>query len=119
MKELPHDAGAFNQPPLEGDCLVCPACNGVPAKPALAHFNTGEDSAGHHWKEVTIPCGVCKETGKVSVAVANRFHEGRSHMKERVANGETLYHAARRLGVTPAQLSAYEHGKADLPTAAA
>lgn len=93
----------------------CPACKGEPAKPAMAHFNTGEDTDKHYFAEVTLPCKVCKATGTVSGWVLLRYHKGRKHRADRVERGETLFHAAQRLGVSSAQLSAYEHGYADLP----
>lgn len=98
---------------------VCPACQGEPAKPALAFFNTGEDYTKHYAAEVTMPCRVCEGTGAVNGWVLLRHHKGRKHRADRVERGETLLHAAQRLGVSSAELSAYEHGYADLPNAQA
>lgn len=94
---------------------TCPACKGEPAKPVLAFFNTGEDSTKHYAKEVVIPCRVCDGSGAVTGWSLMRYHKGRKHRADRVECGETLFHAAQRLGVSPAELSAYEHGYADLP----
>ncbi|MGE5623104.1 MAG: hypothetical protein ACM3WS_08115 [Bacillota bacterium] len=92
---------------------TCPACNGEPAKPVLAFFNTGEDSTNYA-KEVAIPCRVCDGSGAVTGWSLMRYHKGRKHKADRAENGETLFHAAQRLGVSSAELSAYEHGYADL-----
>lgn len=96
---------------------ICPACKGDPAKPAIAFFNTGEDYTKHYAAEVTMSCRVCDSTGVVSDEINKRWYSGRLHRDARVQRGETLFHAAQRLRVSPAQLSAYEHGFADLPTA--
>ncbi|HVL77616.1 MAG TPA: helix-turn-helix transcriptional regulator [Noviherbaspirillum sp.] len=101
------------------DVHRCPACNGEPAKPTLAFFNTGENWRKHYAAEVTLPCQVCKATGMVSGWVLLRYHKGRKHKADRVERGETLFHAAKRIGVSSAELSAYEHGFADLPERAA
>jgi hypothetical protein len=110
-----HDAGSHNQPPLDGDALVCVKCNGEPAKPAVAFINTGEDWTKHRQEVVTIECELCGGSGKISLAVASRYHEGKQHREDRVARAEMLFHAAQRLGVSSAELSAYEHGYRDLP----
>lgn len=94
---------------------TCPACKGAPAKPALAHINTGADSNGHYWSEVVMTCRVCEGNGSVNGWVLGRYHKGRKHKAVRVACKESLKHAADRLGIKPSQLSAYEHGYADLP----
>lgn len=94
---------------------TCPACNGEPAKPMLAHFNTGLDSSKHYFREIVMPCRVCDGAGTVTPHVLVRYFMGRKHREERVARNEALFHAAKRLGVSSAQLSAYEHGYADLP----
>lgn len=93
----------------------CPACKGEPAKPALAFFNTGEDSAKHYAAEVIMRCRVCNEVGTVSDEVNLRWLNGRAHSAARKQRGESLFNAARRLGVKASELSAYEHGHADLP----
>lgn len=95
---------------------ICPSCKGEPAKPVLALFNTGEDWTKHYAKEVVMPCRVCGNTGAVSDAVNRRWYAGRLHRHMRAQRGETLFHAAKRLGVTSPQLSAYELGYADLPS---
>jgi hypothetical protein len=93
----------------------CPACEGKPAKPTTAFFNTGPDWRKHYVAEVTLICQVCKATGIVTDYALMRYHKGWQHMADRKERGETLFHAAQRLGVSPSQLSAYELGYADLP----
>jgi RecJ-like exonuclease len=94
---------------------ICPACEGKPAKPTTAFFNTGPDWRKHYAAEVTLTCQVCKATGIVTDYALMRYHKGRKHMADRKERGETLFHAAQRLGVSSSQLSAYELGYADLP----
>jgi hypothetical protein len=96
---------------------TCPACKGEPAKSVLAFFNTGQDYRQHYVKEVVMPCRVCNGAGSVTGWVLMRHHKGRKHRSDRVERGETLFHAAQRLGVSPSELSAYELGYSDLPAA--
>lgn len=101
--------------PAAGDLLVCPSCNGEKEHRGIAFFNTGEDSSGHKQAAVAIECQLCAGAGKVTQMVAQRHAVGRKHREDRIALNESLYEAAKRLGVRPAELSACEHGFRDLP----
>lgn len=61
-----------------------------------------------------IECTHCGETGIWDEAHLARYEEGQAHRKERVSRGESLREAAARLGVSPAQLSSFETGRAAL-----
>lgn len=95
---------------------VCPSCHGVPPHCAVAFFNTGEDWTKHYHGKVTIVCKTCNGSGAVTQDAAARYHEGQTHRALRIGRGETLFAAAKRLGVSTPQLSAYELYGVALPT---
>lgn len=95
---------------------TCPACEGVPPSPVLAFINAGEDFTKHRQEVVTTQCKVCNGAGVVGESILHRFKAGKEFREVRVNLGVSLFESAKALGVTPAQLSAYEHGYADLPT---
>lgn len=95
----------------------CPACEGVPPSPVLAFINTGEDASKHRQELLTVQCNVCNGAGRVSDDILRRFNRGRDLRTARVAAGISLKEAADALGVSPSELSAYEHGYADFSAA--
>ena len=97
---------------------VCPACQRMPAKPSVAIFKTGPNWRKHYSAEVLMTCEVCDGHGLVSAEVLRRYHMGRAHRDARRERGETMFACAQRLGVTSAQLSAFEKGHKDLPVSA-
>ena len=84
--------------------FVCPICEG--RKRALAHINRG--SAPHSWEK--MDCRACAGTGMISAETATAIANGRSMRERRIARDESLREAAKRLGVSPAELSRIEHG---------
>lgn len=90
--------------------IVCPLCKGE--KRLHAHINYGFNEAtgtgDDAWGDVI--CITCDGNGEITQDHARRIAHGEVLRAERVARGETLYHAAQRLGITPTQLSAIESG---------
>lgn len=97
--------------PPGGFRVICPKCGGKPAEPSVVFMNTGEDYTKHRQEMRVMPCGVCDGSGQATPEQAHRYWEGRRMRDERIARGETLGEAAERMGLTPAQLSAIEHGR--------
>lgn len=77
------------------------------------HAHTGESEG--MWIE-RMKCIDCKGMGEWDDAHMARHIEGQKHRRERLARGENLYDCAIRLRVTPAQLAAFERGRAALPS---
>ncbi len=84
---------------------LCPTCKGE--KRPLAHVNPGPGRP-HRWER--LPCPTCKGAGEVDDEHLARIENGRQMRAERLARLEGLNEAAKRLGMTPAELSAIERG---------
>ena len=93
---------AESHPVAAGECY---ACNGVGE--VTAHLNYGGSNG--EWK--VINCPTCAGTGEITSEHAARIEAGRKARHARVLDGISLSEQARRLGITPAQLSAIEHGR--------
>lgn len=90
--------------------VTCPACRG---KDAVESVRFVTKSNGEHRHEIGAwPCDLCKGAKVVTAAQAAAFAKGRQMRDERVARGESLFEAAKRMGISSAQLSAIEHGRA-------
>lgn len=91
--------------------IVCPLSQGK--KSLHAHVNYGFNPAlgtcEHEWKDVT--CLTCEGTGTITEEHVQRIDKGKILRQERVASGELLFNAAKRLGLSSAQLSAIESGR--------
>lgn len=87
--------------------LVCPGCGGE--KTALAHFNTGADSSQHYWAKA--PCPTCQGEGVVTQQHWDAIQHGKQLRAERRARQETLFDAARRMGISTPELSRLESGR--------
>lgn len=88
--------------------MQCPGCNGKGT--VFGHMNTGPDSSKHKW--VDMQCMTCRGSGEITQDHADRIEAGQKLYRQRLNSGETLGEAAERQGMTPAQLSAIEHGRA-------
>lgn len=84
---------------------ACPHCRGE--KGGVAHINTGPDRP-HEWG--WLPCSTCAGTGEVSDEHLARIERGNRVRAERLARDESLREAAKRMGITAAELSAIERG---------
>ena len=85
----------------------CETCRGT-GKVGPVHINRGEQP--HEWVE-TMPCDVCKGSGEVTAEHARRIALGRIARSERLSRDESLREAAKRLGISPAELSRIERGE--------
>lgn len=92
--------------------MQCPHCKGEGGTDAF--INRGPDIRTHSFGWVT--CATCDGAGTISGAAAQRVERGELLRKARVLRRESLMEASRRLGISPADLSAVEHGR---PSAAA
>lgn len=90
------------QPVTAGECYACKGVGEV-----TAHLNYGGSDG--EWKIINCPTfvGTCEISGEH----AARIEAGRKARHARIIDGISLSEQARRLGITPAQLSAMEHGR--------
>ena len=86
--------------------MDCPTCKGKGEM--FAHMNRGE--LEHQW--ANVKCFTCGGIGSITQEHADRIEAGQKLYRQRLNSGETLGQAAARQGMTPAQLSAIEHGRA-------
>lgn len=86
--------------------LTCQRCNGLGIIGPV-HINRGERP--HTWE--MMRCSSCGGSGYWSAQQAVAVREGEAMRKERLERDESLREAARRLGMSPAQLSAMEQGR--------
>lgn len=87
--------------------LTCPHCEGQ--KGAHCFINRGPDIRKHsvEWRD----CLTCGGTGVIDRQRAALIEQGREMREARVARRESLLEASQRLGLSPAELSAIEHGR--------
>lgn len=88
--------------------ITCSHCNGE--RWVCTFFNNGPDYRTH--TSGYVECSTCSATGEVEPWHAARIQAGERMRQQRIAAGESLNAAAKRLGITPAQLSARERGRA-------
>lgn len=88
--------------------ITCPHCDGKGW--VYAFLNNGPDYRTH--TSGFVQCLTCQGMSAITTEHAERIETGERMRRERVERGESLNEAARRLGITPAQLSARERGRA-------
>lgn len=86
---------------------TCPDCHG---KGTIAAFVDREDDG---YFAPALRCLRCKGEGTISAQEAEWITRGRVCIDRRRASEESLRDMAKRLGMTPAEASAMEHGRAD------
>lgn len=91
----------------------CPACGGQGSLQAF--LNRGPDIRKHSLE--TITCETCKGEGRISDSRMAAIRHGASLRAERIARGLTLLEAAEEAGISPAELSAIESGRAPIEEA--
>lgn len=87
--------------------VVCPACKGRGTVVAMLDGPRG----GRVDQEFT--CRLCRGAQMVSAQAIAWLEGGTRHRMARVADGESIRACAERIGITPAELSAMEGGRAD------
>ena len=88
----------------------CPRCDGR-GWSGPVHFNMGDKP--HAWKE-RVDCDFCGGSGEINADKQRAVHLGRQLREKRVAREETLMEAAKRFGMKPSELSAFETGRVGL-----
>lgn len=88
--------------------VTCPNCAGEGG--GQAFVNRGEDISKHSVEWIT--CRTCNGDGKITDERAECIAAGKRMRDVRVAKQETLLVASRRMGISPAELSDVEHGRA-------
>lgn len=89
---------------------TCETCGGE-GSTGPVHINRGD--APHEWRG-SMPCHDCDGTGQWTAERHARWQAGQKMRAERLARGESLREAAKRMGITPAKLSVTEAGRAVL-----
>jgi len=84
----------------------CPDCRGDGTFTALVRTTRG-------CQRELIRCGRCKGSGQIDSQQEEWIRIGGTHRTWRVAQHESIGECARRLGITGAELSDMEHGRAD------
>jgi hypothetical protein len=87
--------------------VECPFCDGK--RTVFAFVNTGEDSSKHI--SGIFKCSQCNGTGEISADHYTAYLQGRSLRKARIELGESLSAAAKRNGISAAELSNIESGR--------
>lgn len=92
--------------------VECPECGG---RGTYAAFVDGHRPDGTAWGEFrpAMKCTFCGGSGIVSAFQVEWLEVGQAYRRARVARLEPIHEAASRLRVSPAQLSAMEHGRMD------
>lgn len=87
--------------------LTCSRCDGRRTTHAFIDGPTG----GRF--DPAFPCSLCHGTGEVTEQTAEWLAVGTAHRLDRVARQISIMACARKIGVTPAELSSMEHGRTD------
>ena len=108
-----RDPAAMGPLPVTQDRPIrCPRCSGDGG--GMAHINRGLDISTHSFE--WVECRTCEGLGAIDRERAAMIEEGQKWRNARVARGETLLEMSRRFGMSPADISAIEVGRA--PSAA-
>lgn len=88
-------------------CTPCPSCGGDGQ--TFAHINHRDPKLhGFRW----VACFTCDGAGYFTASQAASYEAGRKLRDDRITRGESLISEARRLGISPSELSKRERGKA-------
>lgn len=89
---------------------TCPRCEGR-GWIGPVHINRGDKA--HEWRE-RMDCHLCKATGSINEDTRQAIDLGRRLRECRLARDESLREAAKRLGLSAAELSTLETGRGGL-----
>ena len=90
--------------------MRCANCDGTGKVFGFLKYRDNGCTAGQ------LPCSQCRGSGELSDEQRSRIEDGRRRRDDRVARGLNLRDEARRLGITPAELSDIEWGRAPKET---
>ncbi len=93
---------------MSDHALSCPSCDG--SGEVFAFQNRGEDISAH--SQGMVRCPTCSGTGLVDANYPHRVATGVAYRNLRLSRQETLHGCATRIGVSSAQLSSFECGRA-------
>ena len=85
--------------------MRCSTCGGEGTLSGLIKPTSGACYLG------SLPCPSCKGTGAVAAVQAQQMAEGERRRLDRIRRGVSLKEEALRLGISPAALSDFEHGR--------
>ena len=85
---------------------TCPDCNGAKKKQALV--NHGEE-AGCAFE--VVDCWTCAGLGTITGQRVEWMQRGNAMRADRLARGETMVEAAKRLGIHWRDINEMEHGR--------
>lgn len=88
--------------------MICPMCQGEKIVSGLVKFADGRPCAMQEFS-----CFRCGGAGEIPDEQAEWIRLGDRLRRTRIARGESLREAAKRLGVSAASLSDLEHGRVD------
>jgi hypothetical protein len=88
--------------------IPCPSCQGRKSSPC---FDDGYRDGTHFGAALELPCLTCQATGTITAEHAERLSEGRRRAEDRKQRGLSLRDEAKRLGISPQELSDIEHGR--------
>ena len=86
---------------------ICTHCDGM-GWTGPVHVNMGNGK--HEWRE-RMECYRCCGTGKITPVQAEAIRIGEEFRRARIEAGDSLADMAKRLGISTADLSSYEHGR--------
>ena len=89
----------------------CQGCAGK-GKHGLMHLNRGDQP--HQWVD-GMECRDCAGTGRWTAARMTAWKAGQEYRRARVDRSESIFAAARRLGLGSAELSSIERGAKPMP----
>ena len=87
--------------------IDCPFCEGH----NFCHINFG----GRPHRGATLPCSVCKQTGKVPSETREWVAAGKELRQKRQQAGFSLREFSRVVGISVVDLSYYESGRKPVP----
>lgn len=92
--------------------MTCPHCDGKKSVMAFVHFTEEAQAAGKVNGYQATDCRTCEGTGQVDDDYPERMARADALRADRISRHVSLRAEAERLGITPAQLSARENGRA-------
>jgi hypothetical protein len=90
--------------------MTCPDCNGVKRLMSLVNHRNQYDEGSTCTAE-EIDCTTCSGTGEVDPEHAVRITRGRAMRDARLERNESIWDAAKAMGLRPSEYSDLERGR--------